>query len=284
MIRASIRGAFALLWFAACSGEDSSLVRGENKLEYVPACKEEGLQHFGDTLLYCGLITSETVQLLKAQDLSNVTRLVINSGGGNSNAAIEIGRQLRSHGISVVVQNWCLSACAQFVLPSANEVTLMPESLVGLHHTGHALHMALTELEGLEHPAGEIASKAELAYYEELGVAPIYLDLPLRNLKVDGLVLIQPLSSDDDTEIYYAGPSFLLLDATSLERMLGVRVIGTGKADALASGDVVEISRGVSGLYLDADDLDFDAELARSFARLCVKRRGSAEMTCKDYQ
>ncbi|WP_353257085.1 hypothetical protein [Hyphomonas sp.] len=141
----------------------------------------------------------------------------------------------------------------------------------------------MIQLEGSYHPIASAAGKVEVEYYDLLGIEADLLVLPLRNLKVRGLVLVEPFSENDETEIYYKGPNFLLIDRATLESVLGVEVIGTGRVDTLESGAVLEISGQNSGLYLQADDLDRGTDVARSFETVCLKQRGSAEMQCKQY-
>ena len=283
MIIRYFRRASALLLLVGSACIDASLAGDETSPQQTPACTESGLARFGDVLRLCGLITPETVHQFNSHDLSDISRLTINSGGGRSSAGIEVGKLIRANGIGVTVETWCLSACAQYILPAATEIALRPDALVGLHHTAYSLHQALIQLEGYDHPIGSAAGKVEVEYYDLLGIEADFLVLPLRNLKVRGLVLVEPFFENDETEIYYKGPNFLLVDQATLESVLGVEVIGRGRVDTLESGAVLEISEQNSGLYLKGEDLDLGTDVSRSFETVCLKQRGSAEMQCKDY-
>lgn len=59
--------------------------------------------------------------------------LVIDSEGGEIEAAMRLGKIVRDHGWDVAVKNKCLSACANYVFPSGKRKFVLPNSWVGIH-------------------------------------------------------------------------------------------------------------------------------------------------------
>ena len=80
----------------------------------------------GDTARFEGTITRESAARLIAilDAAAPPKRLVMSSGGGDSNAAKEIGDVLARRHIELEVVGLCASACAGFVLPAAPAVVL----------------------------------------------------------------------------------------------------------------------------------------------------------------
>lgn len=59
--------------------------------------------------------------------------LVIDSEGGEVEAAIRLAQLVREHGWDVAVKNKCLSACANYVFPAGKRKIVLPNSWVGIH-------------------------------------------------------------------------------------------------------------------------------------------------------
>ncbi len=87
----------------------------------------------GDTLHYSGLLRSDGVSqaLDLAASSSALRQLRINSSGGDAAAGLRLASWVEAKGIRVEVLGYCLSACANFPLRAAREVTV--DGLVGLH-------------------------------------------------------------------------------------------------------------------------------------------------------
>lgn len=95
----------------------------------------------------------------------------ITSQGGDTESALEIGRLIRQRGYSIHVKKYCLSACAQWILPAAKSVTINHDAIV-------AMHMSATWLRETLRKSGEMAAaekyshlaEKEAAYYKKVGV------------------------------------------------------------------------------------------------------------------
>lgn len=87
-----------------------------------------------NTIYFNGEIDSKLVQLLHDADMSIKKRIVIDSGGGNVQAALEAAEIIRANRLQVVVDGYCLSACAEIILAAGTENIVKPGSLVAFHN------------------------------------------------------------------------------------------------------------------------------------------------------
>jgi hypothetical protein len=91
----------------------------------------------GDTLTYIGgtnanglTSLSEAVRTLRRDQ---VTRMVVNSGGGDTKAAIFIGSIIADLKPHLVIETGCFSSCANFIAPAAASITIRPGAFLGWH-------------------------------------------------------------------------------------------------------------------------------------------------------
>lgn len=92
-------------------------------------------------LTFSGAITKRAVyELTAALDQRPSAKLVINSYGGEEEAALELSRYIRQKRLDVDVVGVCMSACAQYVLPSARRVRITSGSFVAFHISSYAVH------------------------------------------------------------------------------------------------------------------------------------------------
>ena len=103
-----------------------------------------------------------------------VTRLVITSGGGLVDAALDLAEAVHGRRLDVEVPSNCLSSCANYVVPAGWHKLLARPGVVGWHGTmAHVLHLQAT---GQEHwTEAEIADARRLArreqdFYRGIGV------------------------------------------------------------------------------------------------------------------
>ncbi|WP_197714550.1 hypothetical protein, partial [Klebsiella variicola] len=62
-----------------------------------------------------------------------VRTISINSGGGDIETAINIGRIIYDRGISIEVRRLCLSSCANYLFPAARNKIINYGSIIGFH-------------------------------------------------------------------------------------------------------------------------------------------------------
>ena len=83
----------------------------------------------------------------------------ITSGGGLSYPAIKLGVYLLDKKVHLKVQDYCLSACAEFLLPAADEIRFVDNPVVGFHWsplmTYHQYVRVGAELSACTFPTGD---------------------------------------------------------------------------------------------------------------------------------
>lgn len=83
---------------------------------------------------YVGRLSDDDVEkFLVAADRRSIHHLLITSQGGSVLAGVRLGEWVRTRGISVVVDQLCMSSCANYVFPAGREKIIRPNSLVVWH-------------------------------------------------------------------------------------------------------------------------------------------------------
>lgn len=97
-----------------------------------------------------GVIVRKNVkQVLGAlQRYPNIAQLTVNSFGGQAEAAMEIAGALAQRRLRLVVSGFCMSACANYLLPAATSVSL-DDAVIGLHGSPSTCDDQLSILGGL---------------------------------------------------------------------------------------------------------------------------------------
>lgn len=88
----------------------------------------------GSQVRYVGEITTEGVAATRrlAQG-RRVDELRITSAGGEINAGMDLGEWVHEHGLTVLVDEYCLSSCANYVFPAAWQKVLAAGAVVAWH-------------------------------------------------------------------------------------------------------------------------------------------------------
>lgn len=89
-----------------------------------------------DTLYVDGNISKNDDKVLSEiieNSLIPVRTISINSGGGDIETAINIGRIIYDRGISIEVRRLCLSSCANYLFPAARNKIINYGSIIGFH-------------------------------------------------------------------------------------------------------------------------------------------------------
>jgi len=132
---------------------------------------------FDDTLVYYGLLSSDGLARLKANDNGTARTLLIRSGGGDVSAGMDFGDWVFARHLDVVVDEGCLSSCANYVFPAGKSKTFLPGSLVAWHGNNiqpEAETDIEAELPSKDWPAARkllVTLRArEAAFYAKIGV------------------------------------------------------------------------------------------------------------------
>ena len=154
----------------------------------VVACDGDGVSQQGRKVIFCGPIRAgDSDKVDKAFEISSSTEFYMSSPGGLTSEAIEMVRMLNKKKLTVKIFDQCLSACAHFILVGSDDVSVLPGTVIGFHHTGAAQEALLKE-SGLPVPVGiraivENRAAEEYRFYKEIGIDPIVLTKPFRELR-----------------------------------------------------------------------------------------------------
>lgn len=89
----------------------------------------------GDTLTYIGGINAVGLTALSAavRDLprGQVTKMVVNSGGGDTKVGIYIGSIIADLKPDLTIDVGCFSSCANFIAPAAASITIREGAFLG---------------------------------------------------------------------------------------------------------------------------------------------------------
>ena len=126
-----------------------------------------------------GEITAAKADALERQlrRAEQPVRLTVRSAGGDPAAAARLGRALRARNATLVVDDYCLAGCAQFVFAGAPAREVRPGALVGFHNDLVA-GAILLRMRGESPPAAlDAAAGHDLGVYEAWGIRePALLD------------------------------------------------------------------------------------------------------------
>lgn len=123
----------------------------------------------GDTLTYIGGINDKGLEALSEAvrhlPRGQVTRMVVNSGGGDTKPGIFIGSIIADLKPDLVIETGCFSSCANFIAPAAASITIREGAFLGWHGNdrGFAIVAAQQGLTLREHLRGLVASQAATA-------------------------------------------------------------------------------------------------------------------------
>lgn len=130
----------ALLCASPCLAEDT----GKPSTDPNPDVRIEG-----DTLLYIGGINENGLKALseavRTVPRGKVTRMLVNSGGGDTKAGIYIGSIIADLKPHLTIETGCFSSCANFIAPAAASITIGKNAFLGWH--GNDRGFAITAAE-----------------------------------------------------------------------------------------------------------------------------------------
>jgi hypothetical protein len=120
----------------------------------------------GDTLTYIGGINAAGLTALSeaVRDLprGQVTKMLVNSGGGDTNPGIFIGSIIADLKPDLTIEVGCFSSCADFIAPAAASITIRENAFLGWHGNDRGFQIVADQL-GLslrEHMRASVAAGA----------------------------------------------------------------------------------------------------------------------------
>ena len=149
---------------------------------------------------YAGSLTADGLEQLKRADDPSVRTLAIRSPGGDVAVGIAFGEWVHGRGLDVVVVDFCISSCANYVFTAARTKRVVPGAFVAWHGNSHQLDMraqiadAAASPEEAERAFGfmrELRTK-EAAYFAKIGVSECLCRIGTERLESPGLFTMSP--------------------------------------------------------------------------------------------
>jgi hypothetical protein len=104
----------------------------------------------GDTLTYIGGTNEAGVTALSAavRELprGQVTKMLVNSGGGDTKAGIFIGSIIADLKPDLTIEVGCFSSCANFIAPAAASITIRENAFLGWHGNDRGFRITAEQL------------------------------------------------------------------------------------------------------------------------------------------
>lgn len=104
----------------------------------------------GDTLTYIGGINEAGLTALSdaVRDLprGQVTKMVVNSGGGDTKPGIYIGSIIADLKPQLTIEVGCFSSCANFIAPAAASITISENAFLGWHGNDRGFQITADQL------------------------------------------------------------------------------------------------------------------------------------------
>lgn len=99
---------------------------------------KQEIYRIGSVIYFNGYITESSVtSAFDLIDEGDVTELVVNSGGGNTEYAMDLAEWMLGENIKLTVDELCFSSCANYFMPAAESILIKQGSLVGWHGGAH---------------------------------------------------------------------------------------------------------------------------------------------------
>lgn len=120
----------------------------------------------GETLTYIGGINANGLSALETAlqgiPRDRITKIVVNSGGGDTNPGIFIGSIISDLKPALTIETGCFSSCANFIAPAARSITIREGAFLGWHGNDRGMQI-VADQEGVslrDHIATMVADQA----------------------------------------------------------------------------------------------------------------------------
>ncbi len=123
----------------------------------------------GTSIVYDGPMADEGVEKVKQLYTKDITRLILNSAGGEINIGMDLGEWVYDHSLDVEIKNIAFSSAANYVFTAGKTKYLHKDSMVGWHggvtQDNDNLLMTLFMQKYLKD-----GKERETAYFKKIGV------------------------------------------------------------------------------------------------------------------
>lgn len=230
----------------------------------------------GRVAVLCGVLTAEAVEAV-TNHIPMPEIVSVRSGGGQSQAAIELADWIDENNILLRIDSVCLSACASFLVLAVDNLEVLPGALIGMHHTSLTLLWRASRPGFLSPedvgPLGAKWADPEMDFYLRQGIDPKWLSVP--DLLTGPVCTHLPTVPGQIDAIYYKNrydyfvPSLELINSA---RTKPVRTGGYLPADGLerAREEYPVLKRATFQLRQELDIPSMTKEDAGRFRRLPI--------------
>ncbi len=119
------------VWIGSASAQDQ--FSESTFREKIEICEGRGIQRIGDVFCFTGSIPLKA-SFNQWPDLLSSKIIVINSPGGEVEAAMKIARHLSRNDVLTIIHGSCSSSCVNYILPAASKLFLEKNTnIYGLH-------------------------------------------------------------------------------------------------------------------------------------------------------
>ncbi len=169
-----------------------------------------------NTLRLIGNINKENIEEILNYLDSDINKIVITSGGGEVTSNIRFGNLIRSKGIAVEVEEYCMSSCFNYVFLAASSKKIRKNSLIGFHGGVETTMAEISLPDFILRPLLKSSIEAEQKFLSDGNLSTtLYEDLIQEAaLKTD----INNISEDDIAFFYMIGPDFFEYHNIKLEQ------------------------------------------------------------------
>ncbi len=95
--------------------------------------KSEGVVSAGDVVCFYAQITQDSKRQFLALQIKDGAVIVLKSGGGDVAAALDLADAIVEKRLSIIVNRYCLSSCANYLFPAAKTKIVLDGGVVGFH-------------------------------------------------------------------------------------------------------------------------------------------------------
>lgn len=184
---------------------------------------------------------------IKEIDCKN-PQILISSSGGEEKVSLLIAKEIEKLSATLIVQNVCLSACAEYLLPSANNIKFTKKSLVGFHGNP-VMRRALTKHykpQGYENCQFVEAKEMETLYAHK-GLKTDFWKIQLKYLKLTKVGFSEPKAPNCPYARFYTENVMWLPNSHDLKTHLGLAFEGSVCADHSDCRKMVKKSKKLEG-------------------------------------
>ncbi|MYM32817.1 hypothetical protein GTP38_00435 [Duganella sp. FT94W] len=90
-------------------------------------------ERVGEVLYFTGKLTETSASVIRTFIAEKGESIVIDSEGGDVLAGISVGKDLAASDVKVIVRNYCISSCANYIFLGAKRKRLMEGAVLGFH-------------------------------------------------------------------------------------------------------------------------------------------------------